>query len=141
MTWHYSRTTTFVAPTGVYYVGDLCYALSDELYHGVFGKKYYADGLYQEADSADFFLTAGTACGDGEYKDTVGRTYSVDAGIIGICPIHLATKGTEGGQIVTFDKAYICSFSEGVFDFRPADWAAGGWFTIDTGFDEDEDSE
>lgn len=143
MTWHYSRDTTFVCPKGQYYVGDLCYALDKDIYDNVFGGKRYSDGLYQHENAVAFFMVAGTAFGDGTYKDTLGREYGVDAGIIGICPIEMAVKGTEGGHVVTFDKAFKVTFYGGLFEFDPADWSESGRFCIDTGgaFESDEESE
>ena len=136
--WNYNNTYEFVVPKGTYYVGDLCYALDEDLYRGVFGKKGYASGLYQNEE--DFFLVSGTAFGDGEYVDTLGRTYAVDAGIIGICPIALAKKGTDGGQVIEFDKPTECYFRAGIFSFTPIgdDLAL---FIIDTYGDDSEFSE
>jgi hypothetical protein len=140
--WHYSRETTFVCPKGQYYVGDLCYALDEETYSKVFGGKNYSDGLYQHENGKEVFMVSGTAVGDGEYRDTLGRSYGVDSGTIGICPIEMAKKGTYGGQVVTFDKAFKVNFYGGLFEFDPADWSEDGRFSIDTGFgDDDEDSE
>jgi hypothetical protein len=140
MTWTYTRETVFVCPKGQYYLGDLCYALGDEIYQGVFGEKTYADGLYQK-DENEFFMVAGTACGDGEYTDSQGRKYSVDAGIIGICPLEMAVKGTEGGHVVTFDKAFHASFYGGMFAFQPADWSRTGEFYLNTDLDYDPNSD
>lgn len=117
--WTYINANQFVVPKGTYYVGDLCYALEDDIYRDVYGKMNYKDGLYQ--NEKDYFLVAGTAFGDGEYVDTLGRSYGVDAGIIGICPIHLARKGTEGGQVIEFEEDIMCDFHQGMFSFTPLD--------------------
>jgi len=137
--WNYNNTCEFIVPKGTYYVGDLCYALEDDIYHGVFGDKGYVNGLYRNEE--DFFLVSGTAFGDGEYVDTEGRSYSVDAGILGICPIALAKKGTDGGHVVEFDGATECYFRAGMFSFTPVGEAIA-LFVIDTrGDDESEFSE
>ena len=136
--WNYNNTYEFVVPKGTYYVGDLCYALEDDIYHDVFGQKGYASGLYQHEE--DFFLVSGTAFGDGEYVDTLGRTYAVDAGILGICPIALAKKGTDGGQVIEFDGDTECYFRGGMFSFTPVGEAIA-LFIIDTYGDDSEFSE
>ena len=134
--WYYIDTYEFIVPKGTYYVGDLCYALEDDLYHDIFGEKGYASGLYEDENKKEFFLVSGTAFGDGEYVDTLGRTYGVDAGIIGICPIDLAKKGTDGGQVIEFDGATECYFRGGMFSFRPIGEEMA-LFVIDTYGDSD----
>lgn len=136
--WNYTDANKFTVPKGAYYVGDLCYALEDDIYHDVFGGQGYANGFYRNGD--DFFLVSGTAFGDGCYVDTLGRSYYVDAGIIGICPIHLAKKGTDGGQVIEFDEHVECEFYHGMFSFTPL-LHEEALFHIDTWGDESEFSE
>ena len=136
--WNYTAVNLFTVPKGTYYVGDLCYALDDDIYHGVFGDHGYSCGFYQ--NGTDFFLVEATAFGDGQYVDTLGRSYDVDAGIIGICPIALATKGTDGGQVVKFDEDVTCEFYRGMFSFTPF-LREEALFVIDTWGDDSEFSE
>lgn len=126
--WSYTRQFTFTFPPGKYYVGDLCYALHDEVYDGVFGGQCYEGGLYQKGSS--IFLVDGTSCGDGTYFDDHGRQYLVDAGIIGICSWDLTNEkypSIKGGQIMTFEYPMHCNFKEGTFNF---DDFNGNGFTI-----------
>lgn len=115
--WTYQKTRTYTAPPGTYYIGDLCYVLGDALYDGVYGKKDYADGLYTHQGMDTFFLVAGTAYGDGEYRGSDGRTFTVDAGILGITPASCMSKNDGGGHLYTFDHPVECAFKGGYFTF------------------------
>ena len=69
---------------GKYFIGDICYALPDEVYDNVWGKKYkYEDGSYE----AEGFAVHRTAYGDGCYHGSDGVDYAVDAGVLGITKI------------------------------------------------------
>jgi hypothetical protein len=127
--WSYSRELHFTAPPGKYYVGDLCYALQDDVYENVFGGENYSGGLYQKGSS--FFLVDRTYAGDGEYVDSSGREYLVDAGIIGICSWDLVDQEDAfyGGQVMTFTHHTHCLFKDGIFNFD--DFHENG-FTIRT---------
>lgn len=116
--WTVSSDLSFTAPPGTYYIGDLCYALSDKIYDDIFGGLGgYDPGLYKKKDSSDFFLVDGTAYGDGCYQSSDGKEFGVDAGIIGIVPLSLvATKGA-GGHFYTFKEAVKCKFGGGYFRF------------------------
>lgn len=76
--------------TGKMYIGDLCYALDDDVYHGVWGANDYKDDAYKTDDGE--FAMVGTAFGDGSYGSTIGFEFPVDAGIIGICDGKLVKK-------------------------------------------------
>ena len=76
-----------------FYVGDICYALSDKMYHEVWGDKYhFDDGCFEAMDSGFSFAVGSTANGDGCYVDNEGHEYPVDAGCIGIVPLELVAK-------------------------------------------------
>jgi hypothetical protein len=128
--WSYRKELRFTAPPGKYYVGDLCYALHDDVYENVFGGECYSGGLYQKGSS--FFLVDGTYAGDGAYVDTQKREYLVDAGIIGICSWDLVNENrgtTNGGQVMIFTHRTHCLFKDGTFHF---DDFHGNGFTIHT---------
>ena len=76
-----------------FYVGDICYALSKDVYHGVWGGAGYKDGKHTDHATGREFIVAGTADGDGVYLDQIGRPYLVDAGNIGIVPLELLDEG------------------------------------------------
>jgi len=141
--WKFTNTLTLKnLPPGRYYIGDICYALNDKTYDRVFGGQGYESGLYTCDDG--FFMVDNTAYGDGAYKGTNGKTYGVDAGIIGIISEKIIDKNSgslDGGHIHTFKYPLDCAFKRGIFTFT----SSGHSFKIDTvGSDEDdyyEDSE
>lgn len=115
--WVFMPTTRFKAPAGTYYIGDLCYALSDEIYDKIFGLYEYESGIYKHTNGKDFFLVDQTSYGDGCYTGSDGKEFCVDAGIIGICPTSLAEKDCDGGHIYTFTTDFLCTCREGRFTF------------------------
>ena len=58
--WIYKPYHKTIVPPGTYYVGDLCYALPDDLYHKVFGATRYQSGLYRQKGTDNFFFMGGT---------------------------------------------------------------------------------
>lgn len=103
-------------PAGKYYVGDLCYALNEDIYDKVYGGQGYEDGHY----SSDLgqFMMYGTG-GDGEFKGSDGYGYPVDAGHIGIASIACCNpeKDIYGGKVFSFDKPVECNFNDTAFTF------------------------
>lgn len=114
--WKYSTEKRINAPAGKYYIGDLCYVLSNDVYDKVFGGAGYESGLYTGPDN-QFFLVDGTAYGDGAYRSSDGKEFGVDAGIIGICPVSLMAKDDGGGHIYEFEEPVKCVFKNGIFTF------------------------
>lgn len=73
-----------------FYIGDLCYAMKEEIYDKVWGNMYqYEDGAFEVPEYHTSFIVCGTAHGDGYYPSASDIYYPVDAGIIGICPLEL----------------------------------------------------
>ena len=101
-------------PAGTYFLGDPCYAVPSEMWDDLLA-------------SCDFFklpvgtvrrtqvLAFGTRWGDGTYTDGEGNSYPVDAGLIGLTPIALASARLDSwglssmGRIVTFVSATRCT--------------------------------
>lgn len=107
----------FDSPTCKLFIGDICYALDGEIYDKVWGHELnYKDSVIK-VDKDVAAVVAGTAYGDGEYTDTMGRRFPVDAGVIGVTnlkyggsPESLRRCGTvvevkSGKAIVEFDSA------------------------------------
>jgi hypothetical protein len=69
--------------TTKYYIGDLCYVMSEE-WQDVCNAFYSGDDepLYELEDGRTFFML-NTAYGDGQYNDQNGLPYAVDSGSIG----------------------------------------------------------
>ena len=115
-------------PAGRYYIGDLCYALKDTIYHGVFGENGYKSGHYKIV--AGEFLVDRTAYGDGSYTGSNDFAYGVDAGIIGIASMSVCNSEEHvyGGTLHTFTEPVECVFRSGLFTFKSASW----YLEIDT---------
>ena len=73
-------------PAGRYYIGDLCYVMSDDEWDEfcsiTIKRDECLDGEFSLRDGRRF-ATYGTRWGDGEYQDNYGNSYGVDAGLIG----------------------------------------------------------
>lgn len=123
-------------PAGKYYVGDLCYVMTDEEWEqlctltaprmGTWGKS--TQGEFELADGRKF-TCYDTKWGDGTYYDDIGHTYSVDAGLIG-CILVSDIKANKYdnlldlGAILEFDEDFVTSEHEGKIQF--------GYIVIDT---------
>ena len=85
------KTHTVVIPPGEYWVGDPCYAYtnnSDSLWMPLLCNFLDDSPLAQVGDN--WFVAFPTAYGDGVYLDQDGREYGVDAGLIGVVPVDSA---------------------------------------------------
>lgn len=117
--WTHRETTKCVLPPGKYYIGDLCYALSESLYQDVFGGLGGFDsGLYKKNNSTDCFMVDQTAFGDGLYFGSDNKEFAVDAGILGICPVSMMLRDGDGGHVYEFSEPVRCLFLNGRFYFR-----------------------
>ena len=121
---------------GKYYIGDLCYVLHDEWNEfcslTIRGQN-VLNGEFNLKDGRRF-ATYTTQYGDGNYFDEEGKSYDVDAGLIGCIrleDIDLSNKANfiSGGRVVEFEKDFD-TFSSGgvirignvVIDTDPADY-------------------
>jgi len=113
------ETGNLIFPAGTYYVGDPCYVISDLRWSALCDATKCFEK--QTAGCPNTFLVedvtmfaAPTSHGDGTYKDSDGRTYSVDSGLIGIVPMEAVLadseyrkgeydEGSDLGHILTFD--------------------------------------
>ena len=94
-----------------FYLGDVCYALSEDVYGKVWGEENnYEDGIIKVSGTDFCFCVSSTAFGDGAYYDGEGHEYGVDAGVIGLVPLELAEKedGLELGRV--FEEAGTAEF-------------------------------
>jgi len=102
-------------PPGTYWIGDPCYAIDDTATPGLWiellesaGEDWGSKRILETTG----FTASGTASGDGTYEDQQGRTYPVDAGLIGATP---ATPGAEtpwGMTEVTIDTDFTVAYDE-----------------------------
>lgn len=103
-----------------FYIGDLCYALSDEAYYGGWGRMVKDGDRWKDSGSPGFqegaftydgstAIVAYTAHGDGCYHDaTDSIDFPVDSGCIGIVPLELIRdmeKAANLGKIVLGNRA------------------------------------
>ena len=107
---------------GEYYVGDLCYVMSDEEWEEVCrltiveGK--CISGEFTMADGRRFAMY-NTRWGDGIYQDKSYKKYSVDSGTIGCIKVEdiTADKYGEGldelGSVYEFANDFVTSRDEG----------------------------
>jgi len=115
---------------GKYYVGDLCYVISDENWIPLLERtNYLTDGEFEYNGMRAY--ADGTANGDGTFYDNYNREYGVDAGLIGIMPVEAIDNESNGGNIIEFENDFEVWSEEGLFRF--------GNITIDTGYDEDDE--
>jgi len=104
---------------GTYYIGDLCYVMHGEWDEfcslTIVGDK-VLDGEFNLKDGRRF-ATFTTKWGDGNYFDQNGKSYDVDAGLIGcirLADIDLTNPENSviGGNIVEFVQPFS-TFSAG----------------------------
>jgi hypothetical protein len=80
------RIYTF--PAGVYYVGDPCFIMKEEMYEVIACQTDYMDGLY--AQDKYRMLLGRTHRENGTYSGSDAFDYTVDSGMIGIISMSLA---------------------------------------------------
>jgi hypothetical protein len=107
---------TFTLPAGTYYIGDLCYVLSDDIYDNIFGGTGYKSGIYEEKGTGRTFLVTRT-WGDGNYRGSDGNDFIIDSSSIGICSASLMAKNDGGGHTYTFSTPVKCNFRGGRCSF------------------------
>ena len=102
---------------GKYYVGDLCYILNQKNgydWNHVLHSTNYLEGHPDQGGACWYngirFFCSGTLYGDGRFYDDEGRSYGVDAGIIGCFPVSELPKdfNSNGGHVVEFPQAFVC---------------------------------
>lgn len=123
-----------------FYIGDICYVLSDTIYSEFWGNMHgYEDGIFEVPGSEFKFAVAGTAYGDGIYYDEELNAYGVDAGVIGLVPIELVGKnGLHLGRVIKGEGVATFEAEKGKFYIRTPD---GTSIYINTDDDDDEEED
>jgi hypothetical protein len=123
-------------PRGKYYVGDLCYVMTDAEWDEVCGL-FFAGRSDHGCNEGEFTLKDGrrianynTKYGDGRYESNMNTKHSVDSGGIGCIVIYDITASKyedlrELGAIIDFESDFVTSKEDGVIQF--------GNVLIDTG--------
>jgi len=127
-------------PAGKYYIGDLCYVMTDDEWREICAiiikGNQCLDGEFELPDGRRFAIYS-TAYGDGEYYDQYGHTYSVDAGSIGcvrlddIKYVDNFDQFLDLGAILEFAEPFVTGKQGGQLEF--------GHVVIDTDPEYDED--
>jgi hypothetical protein len=114
-------------PAGEYYIGDLCYVMTDEEWEEfcsitISTDDKCLDGEFQLKDGRRF-ATYGTMYGDGIYYDHYGHSYSVDAGLIGCILVEdIKAKKYDNlldlGAIQRFDTNFVTGGGKGEPDWE-----------------------
>ena len=104
-------------PAGKYYIGDPCYALSEDIYDNCWGEAKYALG--KMSTPLGDFIVASTAYGDGEYVDDDGFKYPVDSGTIAVIPWTMCeqmdeTEANTCGRVHVFEDDGTFEEEDGV---------------------------
>jgi len=149
MTVSITARKTALMPAGTYYVGDLCYLLTektDQVYDDL------VSGFDNDSKAVDIkagrrkvfsAFYASTSYGDGQYSDNIGNKYSVDAGILGVVQLLSADLITQAKKLDADGHAKAILFPE---DFR-VDRDEDGTFTfghltiVTDGSDQEEDDD
>ena len=109
---------------GTYYIGDLCYVMHgewDEFCKLTIAGNEVLDGEFNLADGRRF-ATYTTMYGDGNYFDETGKSYDVDAGLIGCIRVEDIdftdpSNSIVGGRVVEFVRDFSTFSSGGVISF------------------------
>ena len=113
-------------PAGEYYIGDLCYVMSEEEWLEICDITIQGtrvlEGEFQLKDGRRFAMYS-TAYGDGWYYDYYGHSYSVDSGSIGCIRITdiKANKHKnllDSGAIQHFDTDFVTGGGRGEPDWE-----------------------
>ena len=121
--WSHKERRTTTLPAGTYYIGDLCYALHDSLYEGVFGHD-YDSGMYSMPENPSHVFWLDNTYGDGEFRGSDGKTYAVDAAILGIASestLDPTKMPYDGGHMYTFKSPVKVGLKNNSFHFNGQD--------------------
>ena len=131
-------------PAGKYYIGDLCYVMTDDEWSECVdlffppnnqGFPQSVEGEFQLKDGRRF-ASFSTAYGDGTYRSNLNTFHSVDSGSIGCIRVEdiRANKYEDIeslGAIVEFDQPFEVSEDQGLLVF--------GHVEIETADEDDEE--
>lgn len=116
-------------PKGKYYLGDLCYVLTDDQWNELLEQcidhkiNQCYDGEFLVSGKKVFMVS--TAYGDGSYYDGDNNRYAVDSGTIGLCPTSIISQeklremeGSELGHIMDFASDIFIKADNGFFEIE-----------------------
>lgn len=97
-----------IMPAGTYYIGDLCYALTDEQWDEVSGGD---EGKYTLSDGTEVVIMY-TAWGDGAYDSNRNTSHSVDSGSIGCVLQSRMSEQSKQDENLLKEHAAVFVFNE-----------------------------
>jgi hypothetical protein len=124
---------------GKYYIGDLCYVMHpewDEFCSLTINGHNVLDGEFNLKDGRRF-ATFTTKWGDGTYKDEQGRSYGVDAGLIGC----IAVDDITPSELENLTDGHVVEFVQDFSTFSAGGIIRIGSVCIDTDFAEEEEED
>ena len=124
---------------GTYYIGDLAYVMHpewDEFCSLTISGNNVLDGEFNLKDGRRF-ATFTTKWGDGTYKDEQGRSYGVDAGLIGC----IAVDDITTSELENLTDGHIVEFVQDFSTFSAGGIIRIGSICIDTDFAEEEEED
>ncbi|MBD5099810.1 MAG: hypothetical protein HDT29_00680 [Clostridiales bacterium] len=135
------KVTAEVTSKKGFYVGDICYQMTDENYYADWSNDFNDFEGEHEIHGYKFGV-GGTKYGDGCYEDQYGHTYGVDAGNIGILPYEICeSKNVEEiakyGRFIEATKATFTA-EDGIIEIE---FDNGEYIYINTGDYDEEDEE
>lgn len=115
-----------VVPPGTYVVGDPCYSVPDERWmewlEAADYRNEHRDHILAAELDGRMVVGVHTSYGDGEYQDTLGNSFGVDAGLIGLVPIEVADKNSVGDErvlVVLDEETEIGILEDGIITLGP----------------------
>jgi len=124
---------------GKYYIGDLAYVMHpewDEFCSLTISGNNVLDGEFNLKDGRRF-ATFTTKWGDGTYKDEQGRSYGVDAGLIGC----IAVDDITPSELENLTDGHVVEFVQDFSTFSAGGIIRIGSICIDTDFAEEEEED
>lgn len=112
-------------PSGRYYIGDLCYVMSDdwdEVCELTIKDCKVINGEFEMKDGRRFAMYS-TKYGDGLYRSNIGTKHAVDSGTIGcilvddIIDIPKFEVDGKLGTVVTIDRSFSTAERDGLIVF------------------------
>ena len=112
-------------PAGKYYIGDLCYVMSDdwdEVCDLTIKDCKVINGEFEMKDGRRFAMYS-TKYGDGLYRSNIGTKHAVDSGTIGcilvddIIDIPKFEVDGKLGTVVTIDRSFSTAERDGLIVF------------------------
>lgn len=106
-----------IIQAGKYYLGDPCYSLEQSWVDVLIQTDWFTESPIAEINGHQV-LGFRTAYGDGEFRSNTGRTFCVDAGLIGLVAVELAeVENPFSTTVIEFHEPTLCTNKAGLMKF------------------------